>query len=82
MKSGSLNLLQSSGPVQACDGIALPLPLKPSVVKFQVGFKSVMFQSDDMHFVWGLDICEKCCIWWRPVSWPTAEKHSRFIPNH
>ena len=25
--SGSLNLLQSSGPVQACNGIALPLPL-------------------------------------------------------
>jgi len=25
LKSGSLNLLQSSGPVQACNGIALPL---------------------------------------------------------
>jgi hypothetical protein len=24
-KSGSLNLLESSGPVQACNGIALPL---------------------------------------------------------
>jgi hypothetical protein len=27
MKSGSLNLLESSGPVHACTGIALPLPL-------------------------------------------------------
>jgi hypothetical protein len=27
MKSGSLNLLEPSGPVQACNGIALPLPL-------------------------------------------------------
>jgi hypothetical protein len=27
MKSGSLNLLEPSGPVQACTGIALPLPL-------------------------------------------------------
>jgi hypothetical protein len=27
MKSGSLNLLDPSGPVQACNGIALPLPL-------------------------------------------------------
>ena len=27
LKSGSLNLLQPSGPVQACNGIALPLPL-------------------------------------------------------
>jgi len=26
MKSGSLNLLERSGPVQACTGIALPLP--------------------------------------------------------
>jgi hypothetical protein len=27
MKSESLNLLEPSGPVQACTGIALPLPL-------------------------------------------------------
>jgi len=27
MKSGSLILLEPSGPVQACNGIALPLPL-------------------------------------------------------
>jgi len=27
LKSGSLNLLKPSGPVQACNGIALPLPL-------------------------------------------------------
>jgi len=26
LKSGSLNLLEPSGPVEACDGIALPLP--------------------------------------------------------
>jgi len=25
LKSGSLNLLEPSGPVQACNGIALPL---------------------------------------------------------
>jgi len=25
LKSGSLNLLESSGPVQACNGIAVPL---------------------------------------------------------
>ena len=30
LKSGSLNLLESSGPVQACNGIALPLPYPPS----------------------------------------------------
>jgi hypothetical protein len=27
LKSGSLNLLEPSGPVQACNGISLPLPL-------------------------------------------------------
>jgi len=27
LKSGSLNLLEPSGPVQACNGIALPLTL-------------------------------------------------------
>ena len=27
LKSASLNLLEPSGPVQACNGIALPLPL-------------------------------------------------------
>ena len=27
LKSGSLNLLEASGPVQACNGIALPLPI-------------------------------------------------------
>jgi hypothetical protein len=27
LKSGSLNLLEPSGPVQICNGIALPLPL-------------------------------------------------------
>jgi len=27
MKSGNLNLLEPSGPVQACNGIALPLPV-------------------------------------------------------
>jgi hypothetical protein len=28
LKSGSLNLLERSGPVQACNGIAVPLPAK------------------------------------------------------
>jgi hypothetical protein len=27
LKSGSLNLLEPSGPVKVCNGIALPLPL-------------------------------------------------------
>jgi len=30
LKSGSLNLLESTGSVQACNGIALPLPFTVS----------------------------------------------------
>ena len=37
LKSGSLNLLEPSGPVQACNGIAIPLPL-PSWYKFRGSF--------------------------------------------
>jgi len=33
LKSGSLNLLEHSGPAQACNGIALPLPLLVAVAK-------------------------------------------------
>jgi hypothetical protein len=29
LKSGSLNLLEPSGPVKTCNGIALPLPYPP-----------------------------------------------------
>jgi hypothetical protein len=31
LKSGSLNLLEPSGLVQACNGIDLPLPLPPAI---------------------------------------------------
>jgi len=34
MKSGSLNLLEASGPVQACNGIALPFFLTTSKAIF------------------------------------------------
>ena len=29
MKSGNLNILEPSGPLQACNGTALPLPVTP-----------------------------------------------------
>jgi len=38
MKSGSLNLLEPSGPVQACNGIALP---------FLLGTKSSNYENND-----------------------------------
>ena len=32
-KSGNLNFLEPSGPVQACNGTALPLPLYPYLLR-------------------------------------------------
>jgi len=32
LESGSLNLLEPYGPVQACNGIALPLPLRAQLM--------------------------------------------------
>jgi len=36
LKSGSLNLLEPSGPVQACNGIALPLLLHGPTILFSL----------------------------------------------
>ena len=36
LKSGSLNLLEPSGPVQACNGISLPFPPPPELGEFAV----------------------------------------------
>jgi hypothetical protein len=35
LKSGSLNLLDPSGPVKACNGIALPLPVPVTAISFE-----------------------------------------------
>ena len=35
MKSGNLNFLEPSGPLQACNGTALPLPFTYDKVLFQ-----------------------------------------------
>jgi len=37
LKSGSLNLLEPSGPVQACNGIALPLHYLQGCLKIKSG---------------------------------------------
>jgi hypothetical protein len=46
LKSGSLNLLEPSGPVQACNGIALPY-LSSDVI-FQISNNSILAAD-----VWG-----------------------------
>jgi hypothetical protein len=43
LKSGNLNLLETSGPVQACNGTALPLPLPLTSIKGYEKFFYVLF---------------------------------------
>ena len=46
LTSGSLNLLEPSGPVQACNGIGLPLPLTlPLPLPLIVFFEAVAAQN-------------------------------------
>jgi hypothetical protein len=49
LKSGSLNLLEPYGPIQACNGIALPLPLPYTSMTF---FKitSKYFNNNSKYF--------------------------------
>ena len=44
LKSGNFNLLEPSGPVQACNGIALPLPFIYSVkIDVRVVYENIRF---------------------------------------
>jgi hypothetical protein len=45
LKSGSLNLLEPSGPVQACNGTALPLPIRVFMLSVSTVTCSPVYQS-------------------------------------
>jgi hypothetical protein len=58
LKSGSLNLLEFSRPVQACNGVALPVLLAEVIITLFVGITFFLFVSLDsklsgvfLHFV-------------------------------
>jgi len=57
LKIGSLNLLEASGPVQACNGIALPLPLPSST--------SDLITSSCLTSLWpfGMDMKKTVVVW-------------------
>jgi len=61
LKSGSLNLLESSGPVQACNGIALPLPAIRRIGVYDntttINPKSVLYSQEKTEFRNGLSLC-------------------------
>jgi hypothetical protein len=48
LKSGSLNLLEPSGPVEACNGIALPLPPQWTVISIN-NLNHLVFTAERLH---------------------------------
>jgi hypothetical protein len=59
-KSGSLNLLEPSGPVKACNGIALPLPL-PYITEHVADLEVTKFMSERKlvhHFFYTENVSE------------------------
>ena len=53
MKSGSLNLLETSGPHRACYGTALPLPFTIQFVIWTTVACNVLFHAWIFHIIWG-----------------------------
>jgi hypothetical protein len=53
LKSGSLSLLEHSGPVQACNGIALPLPFTVSCTRRMAPNKAVTAGPEDATEIFG-----------------------------
>jgi hypothetical protein len=57
MKSGNLNFLEPSGPLQACNGIALPVPFKYEKLVHLVGFIMSIYINLRLHNLY--DVNEK-----------------------
>ena len=51
LKSGSLKLLEPSGSVQACNGIALPLPLLHTHMAYSIHYDYFLFQATNMNYI-------------------------------
>ena len=49
MKSGNLNFLELSGPLRACNGTALPLPLTVRYIKFPLLFSCDAISSKQLQ---------------------------------
>jgi hypothetical protein len=66
MECGSLNLLEPSGPVKACNGIALPLPGK------LVQKMTERFSRNNKHFTQTEELA---------MGTPTSEIFSEVLPT-
>ena len=51
MKSGKLNFLEPSGPLQACNGTALPLPLLDMLLKYAIKVHYWYRSTKPLHHV-------------------------------
>jgi len=51
MKSGNLNFLEPSGPLQACNGTALPLPIHNSRIRNYALHDMTLLQMSFSRFV-------------------------------
>jgi hypothetical protein len=59
LKSGSLNLLEPSGPVKACNGIDLPLPLYVNVPLLNGCYTPTYHAVMHYRVMIGIDACKK-----------------------
>ena len=60
MKSWSLNLLKSSGPVQDCNGIALTLLVAPRSKTWVCG--RLLVEIVGSNSAGGMDVCREFCV--------------------
>ena len=54
MKSGNLNFLEPSGPLQACNGTALPLPLRKYCILFRQNWCFIRLRQQQFLIFWQL----------------------------
>jgi len=91
LKSGSLIFLEPSGPAQACNGIALPLPYVAKYLILQYGVRIPSYQRAQSNSRSLLSFCAtcmnyKCCfflptvIGWRRCQLRTNDNHD-FTPK-
>jgi len=52
MKSGSLNLLEPSGPIQACNGIALRVPLISNIILIVICINTSLTFKNHASYIW------------------------------
>ena len=71
MKSGNLNFLEPSGPLQACNGTALPLPETQNLSSSVMSAKGKTFSVLVHECVWKLEHLREVWIYGLEIKIPT-----------